>query len=35
MIIIKEKHKKISNIELALIVMGLFLNLAILFLPFD
>jgi hypothetical protein len=35
MIILKEKHKKVSNVELAMIVMGLFLGLAILFLPLN
>ncbi len=35
MLIAKEKQKKISNIELTVIILGLFLGLAILFLPLN
>lgn len=35
MIILKEKHKKISNLDLALMVMGLLLGLALILLPLN
>jgi hypothetical protein len=35
MIILREKHKKLNNIDLALIVGGLLTSLAIIFWPFN
>jgi len=34
MVILKETHSKLSNVELAIIVIGVFVTIAVLFAPF-